>query len=389
MADAFENILGQPKVREFLRASVMHDRVSHAYLFTGPTGSNKMQAAYALAQAVMCPKGPSGPRGGQCGACDACGRILRRKHPDVVLMNPEGAGGYLVDQIRELVASAPLAPIQAKRKVYIVNEADRLGTQAANAFLKTLEEPPSDVVFILLARMRDGVLPTIVSRCQVVPFRHIPASEAAGILAQNTGASLEKCRIAIESCGGSITRAIDFLKSNERLAFRQRVLQVMEMLRNADDWDILEMAGDLVVKSKAPLDTVRAEQEEELAKNADFLAKSGDPPDRGAQQARAVGQVVSNAAPVALDRRVVAARFRDRAETPELVINADARAALEDAARTTDEARVAEALAAVRRCDEAISYNVSPETCIDCLLLEVRDALYGPRRAQAEPSRTR
>ena len=74
---------------------------------------------------------------------------------------------------------------------------------------------------------------------------------------------------------------------------------------------------------------------------------------------------------------------------PELVINADARAALEDAARTTDEARVAEALAAVRRCDEAISYNVSPETCIDCLLLEVRDALYGPRRAQAEPSRTR
>ena len=113
MADAFENILGQPKVREFLRASVMHDRVSHAYLFTGPTGSNKMQAAYALAQAVMCPKGPSGPRGGQCGACDACGRILRRKHPDVVLMNPEGAGGYLVDQIRELVASAPLAPIQA------------------------------------------------------------------------------------------------------------------------------------------------------------------------------------------------------------------------------------------------------------------------------------
>ena len=67
----------------------------------------------------------------------------------------------------------------------------------------------------------------------------------------------------------------------------------------------------------------------------------------------------------------------------------DARAALEDAARTTDEARVAEALAAVRRCDEAISYNVSPETCIDCLLLEVRDALYGPRRAQAEPSRTR
>ena len=382
MADAFENILGQPKVREFLRASVMHDRVSHAYLFCGPTGSNKMQAAYALAQAVMCPKGPSGPRGGQCGACDACGRILRRKHPDVVLLHPEGASGYLVEQVRELVASASLSPIQAKRKVFIVDEADRLGVQAANAFLKTLEEPPADVVFILLARMRDGVLPTIVSRCQVVPFRHIPASEAAGILAQNTGASLEKCRIAIESCGGSITRALDLLKSNERLAIRQRVLQVIELRRDGADWGILGMARELVVKSKAPLDTVRAEQEAELAENADFLAKSA------IRQIEARNKRALSAKSLESLRQlssIVASWLRDIlvicAETSELVINADVRGALEDAARSTDEARVAEALAAVRRCDAAISYNVSPETCIDGLLLEVRDALYGRRRA--------
>ena len=83
MADAFENILGQPKVREFLRASVVSERVTQAYLFVGPAGSNKTQAAYALAQALLCPKGPRGPRGGSCGACDRCGRILRRKHPDV------------------------------------------------------------------------------------------------------------------------------------------------------------------------------------------------------------------------------------------------------------------------------------------------------------------
>ena len=86
MADAFENIVGQPKVREFLRASVVNGRVSHAYLFCGPAGSNKTEAAYALAQALLCPKGPAGPRGGQCGDCDACARIMRRKHPDVVQM---------------------------------------------------------------------------------------------------------------------------------------------------------------------------------------------------------------------------------------------------------------------------------------------------------------
>lgn len=381
MADAFEGILGQPKVREFLRASVMHDRVSHAYLFVGPAGSNKTAAAYALAQAVMCPKGPTGPRGGQCGDCDACGRILRRKHPDVVHLRPEGASGYLVDQVRELVSVSALAPIQAKRKVYIVEDADRLGTQAANAFLKTLEEPPADVVFILMARIRESVLPTIVSRCQVVPFRHIPAREAAGILAQNTGASLEKCRIAIESCGGSITRAVEFLKSNERLAFRSLVLEAMGRLRNADDWDILQTAGDLVVKSKAPLDAVRAEQEEELAKNADFLAKSAirqiEARNKRALTAKSKESLRQLTAIAASWLRDVLAIC---AETPELVINADVRAALEEAAAHTDEARAAEALAAVRRCDEAISYNVSPETCVDALLFEVRDALFGPGR---------
>lgn len=388
MADAFENILGQPKVREFLRASVMHERVSHAYLFIGPTGSNKMAAAFALAQALMCPKGPNGPRGGLCGDCDACSRIMRHRHPDVVLLHPEGASGYLVDQIREVVASASLAPIQAKCKVYIIEDADRLGIQSANAFLKTLEEPPADVVFILLARMREGVLPTIASRCQVVPFRHIPASEAAGILAQNTGASLEKSRIAIESCGGSITRAVEFLKSNERLAFRTRVLQVMGTVRNADDWDLLESARDLVLLSKAPLDAVRAEQEEELARNADFLAKSA------IRQIEARNKRALSAKSLEALRQlssIVASWLRDVlaicAETPELVINVDVRGALEDAACATDEARVAEALGAVARCNKAISYNVSPETCIDCLLLEVRDALYGRRAIRADASR--
>lgn len=205
MADAFENILGQPKVREFLRASVVSERVTQAYLFVGPAGSNKTQAAYALAQALLCPKGPRGPRGGSCGACDRCGRILRRKHPDVRYFAPAGANGYLVEQVREIVADTALSPIQADKKIYILDRVDQLSASAANAFLKTLEEPADDVVMILLGRTRESVLPTIVSRCQVVPFRHIPASEAAGIVAQNTGADPAQARQAIEACGGSIT----------------------------------------------------------------------------------------------------------------------------------------------------------------------------------------
>lgn len=380
MADAFEGILGQPQVREFLRTSVANGRVTHAYLFTGPAGSNKTMAAYALAQALLCPKGPHGPRGGQCGACDTCGRVMRKKHPDVRYFAPEGAGGYLVDQIRDIAADTALAPIQADKKIYILDRVDLLGTQAANAFLKTLEEPPSDVVLILLGRTRESVLPTIVSRCQVVPFRHIPASEAAGILAQNTGASLEKARIAIEACDGSITRGIEFLKSNERLAFRARVLEALALLRNADDWDLLGQASELVVLAKAPLDVVRAAQEEELAENADFLAKSAIRQIEARNKRQLTAKSFESLRQLTA---IIRSWLRDVlavcAETPELVINVDARGAIEDAARSTDEARAAAALAAVRRCDEAISYNVSPETCIDALLFETRDALYRPR----------
>ena len=348
MADAFENILGQPKVREFLRASVVSERVTQAYLFVGPAGSNKTQAAYALAQALLCPKGPRGPRGGSCGACDRCGRILRRKHPDVRYFAPAGANGYLVEQVREIVADTALSPIQADKKIYILDRVDQLGASAANAFLKTLEEPADDVVMILLGRTRESVLPTIVSRCQVVPFRHIPASEAAGIVAQNTGADPAQARQAIEACGGSITSAVAFLRApgSERLAFRTRLFSDLARLGAADDWDVVEMARALVEASKAPLDEVRASQEAELAENADFLAKSAIRPDRGAQQAPAVGE----------DLRVVCARLtamvrswlRDglmvACGTPELVINTDVRDTLVALFSGADAAAIAASL---------------------------------------------
>ena len=377
MADAFENILGQPQVRDFLRSSVENGRVSHAYLFTGPAGSNKTLAAYALAQAILCPKGARGPRGGNCGACDVCRRVMRRKHPDVRFFSPEGASGYLVDQIRDIVADTALSPIQAARKVYILDRVDLLGVQAANAFLKTLEEPPADVVLVLLGRTRESVLPTIVSRCQVVPFRFIPPAEAAGIIAQNSGASPELSRVALAACDGSITRAVEFLRSNERRAFRTRVLEVLACLRSADDWDLLGFAGELLALAKAPLDVVRAEQEQELADNADFLAKSAIRQIEARNKRRLTAKTLESLRQLAAIAR---SWLRDVAavcaEAPELVINTDALAGIREAAASTDEARVAAALAAVRRCDEAISYNVSPETCVDALLIEVRDLLY-------------
>ncbi|MBQ3301576.1 MAG: DNA polymerase III subunit delta [Eggerthellaceae bacterium] len=372
MADVFESVFGQPDVRDFLRKSVLNERVTHAYLFTGPAGSNKTQAAYALAAALMC-----GERNG-CGRCEECERVMRRTHPDVRYFAPEGATGYLVEQVREIVADTALAPIRSTRKVYIMDRVDLLGVSAANAFLKTLEEPPSDVVLILLGRTRESVLPTIVSRCSVVPFRHIPASEAAAIIVQRTGTSRETARMAIEASGGSITAAIDFLKSNERLAFRARVLEMMSLLRRSDSWDLFRMASEVVTLAKAPLDSVRAAQEAELEANSDFLAKSA------IRQIEARNKRALSAYSTMSLRQftaIVASYLRDVlvtcAGTPELVINVDVSSGIADVAGMVDEPRVAKALAAVRAANEAISYNVSPETCIGAMLIEIREALYG------------
>ncbi len=378
MADAFDYIVGQPAVRDFLRATVVSDHVGQAYLFAGAAGSNKTLAAYAFARALLCPKGAKGPRGGGCGACKACMRVGNKNHPDVHYYEPASATGYLVEQIREITADVALAPIQGSRKVYIIDRVDRLGTAPANAFLKTLEEPPEDVVFILLGRTVDSVLPTIVSRCQIVPFRHIPASEAAAIIVQNTGANTEQARWALEACGGSITRAAAFLNApkNEPMEFRRRILDVLGSLRLADNADVLDYAASLVEAIKLPVDVERQALEAELEENRDLFEKSVIRQIEARNKRRISAKTAESQRVLT---SVVRSWLRDImavcAGTPELVINTDARESIDAVAARSDVARVTRALRQVDRCDEALAYNVSPETCIDALLFETREVL--------------
>ena len=371
MSDIFDGIFGQPRVREFLRASIASGRVSHAYLFTGPAGSNKTAAAYAFAQAILC-------KDHGCRTCDDCRRIERRKHPDVHFYTPEGAQGYLVEQIREIVSGVSLAPIRATGKVYILDRVDLLGVSAANAFLKTLEEPVEGVTFILLGRTREAVLPTIVSRCQVVPFRHIPAREAAGILSQKTGVTPEQARIAIEACNGSITRAMTFAKSAERAEFRARIMEVLSNLPLSDERDVLEYAAELIERAKAPLDNVRTQQSEELAESADFLTKTALK-----QIELRHKRALSMATRESLNQTtsIIRSWLRDvlmiASGTPDLVVNIDQREVLQRVAQKVTPASIMGALREAYKTDETLSYNVSPETCLDVLLFSIREVLNG------------
>ena len=372
MTVLLDTVTGQPKVREYLRTLTANNAVSHAYLFCGPAGSGKTVAAYALAQAFLCEQGG-------CGTCDDCMRVARRSHPDVHAYAPEGAAGYLVDQIRGIVSDVSLAPVRAKRKVYILDRVDLLGHAAANAFLKTLEEPPDATLMILLARTRESVLPTILSRCQVVPFRHVPASEAAGIVAQRTGVDAVRARIAVEACNGSIDRAEQFCRSSEQQAFRREVVQAMGQLRCADSWDLLKCSARLVEAAKAPLDEVRVQMDAQLQENAQYLARAAvrqiEAQNKRTLTARAalsLQQLCSIAASWVRDVMMICE------ESPQLVVNRDADLALQDAAAATNAARCARALACIQSCQQALAYNVSPQTCLDALLLELKEVLYDP-----------
>ncbi len=375
MPDPFDHILGQPKVRAFLRGAVKAGRVGHAYLFTGMAGSNKTQAAYALAQSVVCKEHG-------CGDCDDCKRAMRRKHPDIHYLAPEGAGGYLIEQMREVMNDVDLAPIQSHAKVYIIDRVDLLGIQAANAFLKTLEEPPENVVMILLGRTRASVLPTIVSRCQVVPFRTIPTTEARGIVVQNTGCTPLQAAVGIQACGGSTGKAIEFVKNLERFEFRARVIEVLQLLEHADDMDILEYAQELLEKAQAPLDLVRKLQDDELAESAEFASASAL---RQIEQRNKRALSAKSTEMLTQLTNIVRSWLRDVlmvcSGAPHLVINEDVAAGVREAAAHVQIPHVVAALSQTDEAETAIRYNVSPETCVDVLLFEIREELYGSHSA--------
>src|ERR671916_1007427 len=168
--ETFDDILGQQHVSTTLANAIVEDRVAHAYLFTGPRGTGKTSTARILAKALNCERGPTPT---PCGVCASCVAIAEGSSLDVIEM--DAASHSKVDETRDILAGVPLATAGGSRKVYVIDEVHMLSTGSFNALLKTLEEPPSHVVFILATTEAHKVLPTIVSRTQRFDFRRLPA----------------------------------------------------------------------------------------------------------------------------------------------------------------------------------------------------------------------
>ena len=163
---AFSGIVGQEPVVRTIRRAIETDRVSHAYLFSGPRGTGKTSTAKVLAMGLNCQKGPTPEPDGTCASCRA---IVGNSSMDVLEMDAASNRG--IDEIRDLRDKVNLAPAAGRMKVYIIDEVHMLTTEAFNALLKMLEEPPEHVVFVLATTEKHKVLPTIISRCQSFDFR--------------------------------------------------------------------------------------------------------------------------------------------------------------------------------------------------------------------------
>ncbi|TCJ16889.1 DNA polymerase III subunit gamma/tau [Rubrobacter taiwanensis] len=162
----FGQIVGQEPVVRTLRRAIETGKVAHAYLFAGPRGTGKTSTAKVLAMGLNCERGPT-PE--PCGECASCRAVVNNSSVDVLEMDAASNRG--IDEIRELRDRVNLAPAQGRKKVYIIDEVHMLTTEAFNALLKMLEEPPEHVVFVLATTEKHKVLPTIVSRCQSFDFR--------------------------------------------------------------------------------------------------------------------------------------------------------------------------------------------------------------------------
>ncbi len=224
---SFEEVAGQSVIVRTLKNALANDKLAHAYLFAGPRGTGKTSMARLLAKALNCEEGV----GHQCNHCSNCASISDGSHPDVIEIDAASNNG--VDQVRDLIEKVTYAPLKGRYKVYIIDEVHMMTDAAFNALLKTIEEPPEDVIFILCTTEPYKVLPTILSRCQRFDFGKIPEDDMEKKLIeilQNENATYENkaLRLVMKLADGGMRDALSIL--DQVLAFSSSSLNEEDVL---------------------------------------------------------------------------------------------------------------------------------------------------------------
>jgi DNA polymerase III subunit delta' len=227
------------RARRLLARALTQGRLAHSYLLAGPEGAGKRTLARSFAEALLCER-RSFPA---CGKCAACGRVMTNRHPDLHWVEPEGRN-VKIDSVRELCGKLTLHSFEGGTKVGIIVEAERMTVEAQNAFLKTLEEPSADTVLMLTTSNLSRLLPTTISRCQVVRLGPMPDAVIARLLVSERGLAPETARLVAALAQGNARRALE-LDLAFVIEFRRQMVQRLLTLAKDDRPGLLRFAEDL------------------------------------------------------------------------------------------------------------------------------------------------
>ncbi|SDY99055.1 DNA polymerase-3 subunit delta' [Proteiniborus ethanoligenes] len=246
----FEDIIGHENIIEGLKNAIRNDLVSHSYLFEGPKSIGKERLAKSLAKTLLCQRGGDSP----CNKCSSCIKFDSGNHPDFHIEYPDG-NSFKKEQIDELQRSIIKIPLESDRKVYILDHVDKMTQSAQNSFLKTLEEPPRYAVLILLGINSYSLLPTIVSRCQLIKFNSVDKTIIEKALISIYDKTEEQARFITSFSNGIVGRAIELSKSDSFKSLRDETIEILDTVTKGDKLKVY-FGSDFFEKNKENIDEI-------------------------------------------------------------------------------------------------------------------------------------
>ena len=241
---SFKDVVGHKDILKYISSAVENNRVSHAYILNGERGSGKKMLANLFAMTLLCETGDNEP----CGKCHSCKQAESGNHPDIIRVTHEKPNSISVDDIRTQVNNTvDIKPYQGPYKVYIIPQADMMTPQAQNAILKTIEEPPSYAVFLLLTENAETLLPTINSRCVMLKLRNIKDTLIKKYLMENLEIPDYKADMCTAFAQGNMGRAIMLANSNHFNEIREEAVQLLKHISEMELNEIVASVKNISV----------------------------------------------------------------------------------------------------------------------------------------------